>query len=68
MKLVTATYLVGNTDKTADANPELTTLENVIITGTLNVKGAVVVGDLSAEHGNLVNIQANELSTSVYLW
>lgn len=65
--LVSAAYLVGSIDKSADANPELTTLENVVVTGTLNVKGTILVGDQSAEHGNLVNIQADEIGASILL-
>ena len=63
--LVSAAYLVGNTDKTADA--QFTTFEDVIVTGRLIVKGTVIVGDPLADHRNLVHIVADEMGSTISL-
>ena len=64
--LVSAAYLVGSADKTVDA--KFTTFEDVVIEGTLIVKGAVAVGDPRADHRNLVHIKADEKSSSIFLF
>ena len=63
--LVSAAYLVGSTDKTANA--QLTKFEDLVVTGNLIVKGSVTVGDLSADHGNLVHIKADDESSTILL-
>ena len=66
--LVSAAYLVGSTDKAADVqDAQLTKFKDLMITGILIVKGAVVIGDFSADHGNLVHIKADEESATVLL-
>ena len=64
--LVSAAYLVGSADKTADA--KFTTFEDVIVTGSLVVKGAVVVGDASADHRNLLYIKVDEKGSMISLF
>ena len=64
--LVSAAYLVGSTDQTADA--KFTTFEDVIVTGSLVVKGAVVVGDASADHRNLLYIKVDEKGSMISLF
>ena len=63
--LVSASHFVGGADKTADA--QLTKFEDLTVTGTLIVKGAVIVGDLSADHGNLVHIKVDEKSSTILM-
>ena len=64
--LVLTAYLVGSTDNTVDA--KFTTFEDVIITGSLVVEGAILVGDTSTDHGNLVHIQADKRAATVMLF
>ena len=64
--LASAAYLVGNTDKTADA--KLTTFDNVIVTGSLIVKGPVLVGDVTSENQNYVHLQGDETGSTVLLF
>lgn len=66
--LATGAYIVGNIDKDATANLELTTFENVRITGSLVVEGLLLVGDPLAEHGNLVHIESDKIASTIFLY
>ena len=61
--LVATSYFVGNNNSTAD--PEITSLKHVQITGDLVVKGSIVVESASKNRSNSILINADNKSASI---